>query len=339
MVSKKLIEEQKPLSRQKKIKPQLDAEGNRIDYIYCRKCKQSKRPNSFFTATDHFLDSNGFMSICKDCCEDIYKRAYLNERSMDRALYRVCKLLNIKFDSTAVRATEEQLSKKDGDIAGSGDNVVGFYKSKIRFSDKRDVSRVGSADSMDLTFDAGENPLAELPKVEYVGDDYLKQFWGDGLTFEDYSFLEKELSEWISDRGDMNTAKPSMSLLKDICHLELNIRKKRVLGESVGNLVKEKQELMKTSALSPAQSNAVNQGRNKDAWGTWSRDIEQYEPLEWWKDHSVFKDVDGILETWKTHLLRPFLNFWGLQKDFNFDGAVETTFEDNSIEEDSKKEE
>ena len=42
-------------------------------YGYCRVCQRVKNPQKFFSATDKTLDSNNLMSICKDCCDSLYK--------------------------------------------------------------------------------------------------------------------------------------------------------------------------------------------------------------------------------------------------------------------------
>ena len=61
-------------------------------------------------------------------------------------------------------------------------------------------------------------------------------------------------------------------------------------------MVKELQDLLKTSGLTPSQANAASAGNSADAFGVWIKDIEQLSPAEWWKDQEKFKDMDGIEE-------------------------------------------
>lgn len=53
----------------------------------------TKKYSDFF-ATDLELDRNGYFSICKSCCQEIYTD-YYNEKDIARALLRTCRKLNV----------------------------------------------------------------------------------------------------------------------------------------------------------------------------------------------------------------------------------------------------
>ena len=55
-----------------------------LDNNYCRKCKifKSINGNNFYEATNPFLDSNGWMSICRDCCNNIYDEYFKRKRCL-----------------------------------------------------------------------------------------------------------------------------------------------------------------------------------------------------------------------------------------------------------------
>jgi hypothetical protein len=80
---------------------------------------------------------------------------------------------------------------------------------------------------------------------------------------------------------------------------------------------------MGNSAIRPDQKKVSDGNKSSEAFGVWLADIEKYKPAEWWKSQDIYKDVNDIKGYWDTHVLRPFLNFWGVQKNMNFPGAVE----------------
>jgi hypothetical protein len=272
------------------------------------------------------LDTNGFMSICKQCCEKIYEDAYNAEKNTARALLIACRILNWKFDEDTVSAAllHIETAKKNGTNTNS---IVGFYKGKLGLSGGRNFTD-RSSDSLTFTEIIGlelepEDPLEDHEK----NAEELKQFWGDKFEFEDYEWLETEYSKWRTTNPPNN--RNEETILKLVVLKLLSIRKEINAGHDTSKLEEGLTKLMNAGALSPAQSTAANQGKNKDCFGEWIKEIEKTEPAEWWKDNSIYRDIDNIAEYWKVHILRPFLNFWGIQKDFDFEGAVETGAEDN----------
>jgi hypothetical protein len=211
------------------------------------------------------------------------------------------------------------------------DKVFGIYKSKLlsvvkeRFSNEKN--------GVDLTFSEVEGKI--LDPVDPLEDHEknsveLKQFWGDNFEYDDYVWLEAEYANWKATNPPAN--RNEETILKLVVLKLLSIRKEINAGKDTSKLEEGLTKLLNTGALSPVQANAVGAAKMKDCFGEWISDIEKTSPADWWKDNSIYKNIDDIDSYWKTHILRPFLNFWGVQKDFNFDGAVESgssDFDDN----------
>ena len=301
-----------------------------IKLIYCRKCTKNKQESEFFSATDEFLDTNKKFSICKDCCNEIYDEYYKEERNVAKAILKTCRTLNIKFDENAISATMihlETLAKNGKET----DKVFGIYKSKLLSVVKERFSNEKS--NTDLTFSEVEGKI--LDPVDPLEDHEknsveLKQFWGEKFEYDDYVWLEAEYSNWKITNPPAN--RNEETILKLVVLKLLSIRKEINAGKDTSKLEEGLTKLLNTGALSPAQANAAGAGKMKDCFGEWVLDIEKTGPADWWKNNSIYKNIDDIEGYWKTHILRPFLNFWGVQKDFNFDGAVESEssdFDDN----------
>ena len=318
----------------RKVKTVTSSTGVIVEKIYCRRCMTSKKPTDFFSAVDETLDRNGYFSVCKQCCNELYDGAYRAERNLAKAILKTCRTLNLKFDENAVSATVAQLETMNKD--GTSEKVFGVYKSKLVQSSKNNFSDSNSI--VDLTFHEvegialkAEDPL-ENHEPEKTTEE-LKHFWGDEFEYDDYVWLESEYSKWNKPNNQNEK-----TILKLVVLKLLAIRKKINASEDTSKLEKSLTELLTAGALSPVQANAASQGKMKDCFGDWIKDIESNEPAEWWKDHSIYKDVDNIAEYWKIHVLRPFLNFWGVQKDFDFEGAVETGSGDDDLSDSSSSE-
>ena len=315
----------------RKIKTVTSSTGVIVENIYCRRCRKTKIPADFFSAVDVTLDTNGYYSICKQCCDEIYNGAFNAEHNISKAILQTCRIINLKFDEDAVESTKLHLNTME-DKGKPSDNVIGIYKSKVASMAKKNFSDIDN--NLDLTFHEVEGIVlkAEDPLENHESEkttEELEHFWGKQLEYDDYVWLESEYSKWNKPNNQNEKTILRLVVLK-----LFNIRKKINSGDDTSKLEDGLTKLLTAGGLSPVQANAASQGKMKDTFGSWIKDIEDYEPADWWKDHSIYKDVDNIAEYWKIHILRPFLNFWGVQKDFDFEGAVLTGSEDD--EEDNK---
>lgn len=286
------------------------------DTYYCRKCKENKIAKYFYTATDLFLDSSGYMSICKSCINEIYNGICQNEKSMERTLLRMCRMLNVKYDEAAVRAAQAHINTLS-ERGTKTENIFGIYKNKLISVKKTRISEKGRNDGYDLVFEEpSSDVLKSLPEEEISDVEYYEKSWGKGnnLSSEDYEFLEEEFSKWRKTTKCDTQAEEV--LVRELCHKQNEIRKARVEGRSVDGLVKSLQEIMKNSALTPALQNAASSGKSAETFGMWIKDIEQKTPAEWFEDKKKFHDIDGMEED-KKDILRSIANFITGSRDFN----------------------
>jgi len=312
----------------RKNKAVISSTGISVETVYCRKCRQNKSPAEFYTCVDKVLDTNGYLSLCKLCCRDIYDGFYLSEKSIERAMLKTCRLLNIRYDENAIEAAKQQVETMKARGTES-DNFFGLYKSRLLTSAKLCIQSDRSEE--DLTFQEGNiiitptDPLEDHDK----NAEELKEIWGDQLNYEDYVWAEKEYSKWEHDYDIRNSSE--VNLLRLIILKLLDIRKIRNGGQgSTAKLEKEFQDLLKTSALSPAQSNAASKGNLADTWGMLIKRVEEDTPAEYYKDFELFSDSFNLKRYIKNYISRPISNFFNGQKnyniiddpDFSFDASV-----------------
>ena len=317
----------------RKVKKITSSTGVEISEIYCRRCMKTKKFSDFYTSVDNELDRNGYLSICSDCCNEIYNNAYRAEKNVPKAILRACRILNIKFDENAVSATQTHLET----LAKNGKEttkVIGIYKSQVVKTEKSNPFDKNETFA-DLTFHEVSGAILEPtdPLEDHEKNSVeLKQFWGEKFEYDEYVWLEAEYSNWKATNPPSN--RNEETILKLVVLKLLSIRKEINAGKDTSKLEEGLTKLLNTGALSPIQSNAVNQGKSNKLLGVTIEDLERIGPADWWKDNSIYKNIDDIDGYWKIHILRPFLNFWGVQKDFNFEGAVESEsddIEDNNL--------
>jgi hypothetical protein len=286
--------------------------GVKIDQNYCRRCMQFKDPDQFYNATDKYLDSNGLMSICRDCINETYDRLYLSEMSMEKAILKLCRMLNVRFDLRAVDAAKQHM--ETAEVKGTKYSAIfGMYKMKLGSTQK---AKIGERVEEDMTF--VEPSLQDVEKInenETLGMEYYEESWGMGLGAEDYHYLEQEFAKW--KRTTKCDTQGEEVLVKELCYKQNEIRKARIEGKSVDTLVKSLQEIMKNSALTPALQNAASAGKMADTFGVWIKEIESMTPAEFYEDKLKYKDIDGIDEYNQKYITRPLGNFITGSRDFN----------------------
>jgi hypothetical protein len=295
---------------------------------YCRKCTKTKPADDFYLATDRFLDTNGLMSICKECVSDMYVMYYNSEHSLDRAIYKTCRALNVVYDTAAVGATVTSLTNREK--LEDDRKTFGIYKTKLASS----MRGLKSSDPLatDFTFKYENSSIPEYSEDQhnFDGAEGVVEYWGDGFSTEDYRFLEKELASWKNSYSCQNKAEEFF--MKQISIKALEIEKARKEEHSVDAFLKSMQELLKNAALTPAQQTAASSGKGTETWGAFIKNIEDTTPAEFYKDKELFKDFDGIQEYIKKYITRPLKNFITGSRDFNITEDDNTEYDEIPVE-------
>lgn len=287
-----------------------------VESAYCRKCRQQLPPKNFLAATDINIDTNGLMSICTPCINDMYENFYQTELSMERTILRLCRILNLVYDESAINALRVHLTTMEANGKKTR-AVFGIYKTKLLSVRKGSREAMGG-DPEELVFvepmgRVGGDPLEDAD-VEMDIQEYWRFFWGDGLTVDDYEYMDLELAQWqATNKCDTHG---ELSLMKILCYIQNDIRKARLEQSSTAQLEKRLMEAMSKAALTPDKQNAAAAGKSHETYGEWIKDIEEKTPAEWWEDQDLYKDVDDIVEYIKLYIERPMRNFVTGSRDF-----------------------
>lgn len=283
-------------------------------YAYCRRCMKIKITADFHSAVDLELDKNGFLSVCKDCVNELYINALTSENGVVQlAILKLCHMLNIMYNEEAIVSAQKQTETNKSDL----NKLFGLYKSKLKV-----ILGENMGNNVDLTYK--DNPIVNVPEGNTLKDFDERElekdvisFWGEGKTTEDYAWLEKTFDEWKKTHKSDTMAE--QTLLKEIVFKQLEIEKARKGNQATTSLVKDLQEIMKTAALDPTKANAANAGRSQETFSAFIKTIEENEPAEYYKDREIFKDFDNIGKYFETYVSRPIKNFITGSRDFNID--------------------
>lgn len=294
------------------------SENDIKDLIYCRKCTKHLSHDKFYDAVDNGLvDTNGKMSVCKDCVQKIYDIVFSETQNMEKTIHKLCIILNIRFSNEAVDATKKHIQTILE--SGKGVNAVfGIYKQKLVATNKSmDKSIVQYEGYEDITtvFTEKQINTKEIPIPQEVID-----FWGKEFKRDEIEFLEREYANFKqTHKADTHAEKV---LLRQVCITMLDIKQARMQGDETIKLVKELQDLMQKLAISPNIANAASSPKGSDTFGSWIRDIEETEPAQWLKNDprgDMYRDVGNVEEYFQKYFVRTMKNFIQGSKDFNVD--------------------
>ena len=303
------------MARSKRI---ISDDDQKVEGIYCRRCQKHRNPSYFYRAVDTLLDKNNYMSVCKLCINDLYDAFFANDKVIEKTVLRLCRALNVKYDQDAMDSTNEVI-KTYIERGTTPAGVFGIFKAKLE-SRNRLTHNKSALETEDLTFvEPAPNIIREMPDPEDFGAhniEYYKEKWGTSVDFtmEDYLFLEQELDNWKKTHKCDTYSEEVM--LREICFKRNEIRRVRNEGGNTNTLVKALTEVMKSSALTPAQQTASSDESSVNAFGVWLRDIETKRPAEWHDDQQRYRDLDGIDDD-LADITRSIKNFMTESRDFS----------------------
>lgn len=283
--------------------------------FYCRKCMRFLPERNFYKAVDKKrVDTNGKISVCKRCAQNIYDELFEETPVMEKVIHTMCTTLNVAFINNAIDATKAHIDT----LMNSGKNVRAIFSIYLQKLVAVNPSMDKSAD-VDMTytdvgtiytdkqFDIKESPI---PK------DVLS-FWGDKTSEEDIRFLEKEYTKLKTTHIVKTYAEETLA--KQVCYSVLDIENTRMEGEDVTKMVTSLQTLMKSLDISPNVANTAGLSEDEETFGLWIKDIERSEPAQLLKnspEYGIYRDIDDIEKHYRDYIVRPLKNFITESRDF-----------------------
>lgn len=234
----------------------------------CTCCGMVKKVNSTnFYKSYSVIYKNSIenrMTICKDCVISIAEKFKIQYNSESRALYELCRLLDIYYEKTLFDSACKQAKAKN-----KNSNIYQIYFQKVSsLPQYRDKTFIDSE-----LFDSAKD---EEELSEKIGRDVV-EFWGSvGYSQSDYDFLEKEYTN-LTTRYECDSYAQEV-LFQEIANQRLDIKRKRAMGSSVDKEIKTLQDLLGSANIKPAQENA-SMASEQLTFGTLIKKFENEKPI------------------------------------------------------------
>ena len=286
------------------------ANAKKGQFITCRRCELEYEAKEFPPSYSFANEKTKKLSICRNCCSELYDRLLVEYQDEMKALYRFCMILDFPFSKKL--ATSLQSNKNSGNNIGyQYINKLGLvqYRNKTFQNDMEFINIFGISDEdledilMVNVEKTKEKAIEEAKSVitpEVVGR------WGKDMAVEEYTFLEDRYKIMLETYDISNPS--TVWDMQELCMLYLELRKNR--GNP--NAQKNTQDMidkiqsrckMKLTQIDTTEDDSACFGRFIDK-------IENYEPCE--KKLPFFEDIDGIGKYIKKWFTKPFAMEWGL---------------------------
>lgn len=281
---------------------------------------QTKTDSQFYSAVDRLLDTNEKMSVCKDCCNDIFDSNYAGVKNLRTALINTCRILNVAFADSALAGVEKRIDitlQKSKEVK----DIFGLYKQALAGSQNVKGTNLATLTFVEIERDSRKDADIGTPEGFDTEDEMktlseLQDEWGLGWSKEEYGWFERQVSKWKKSHKADTMAE--ITLLKEIIFKQFEITKARKEEKPYNDLVKEMQSLIKSSGLSPKDSNAGSSGKSRETFGNIIKEIEENEPAEiFGEERDAFKDWQNIEQYFERYIVRPLKNFVTGSRDFS----------------------
>lgn len=269
------------------------------DKFKCLKCRKEKASTSFYVNASPLFSSEK-LEICKECINQ-----FIGEKDSSKYLSRVNQvlaLLNKPFLMDLWIQRGEDWAKYIPQLS-----TLQQYKG-LTFSDS-DFSFEGSLHNTEekLITDSNEEIIYDQSELNE-----LINFWGRGLSNEEYEFLTNEYQRLLNSYECDSYA---MELLfQEVAQIRLTIKKKREKSESVDKELKALQDLLGSANIKPVQETGAN-ATEQATFGTLIKKYENERPIP--EPDPMWKDVDGIVKYINVWFLGHLCKMIGIKNEYS----------------------
>lgn len=250
-------------------------------------------------------------AICKDCLIEIYKDLVNEHKSEDKALYRLCMLLDVYYDEKMVVTCKEK-SKE------SGKDLPLEYMPKLSLKQYANKSFIDS-NKMELNEkkiieneDVKKEEKSTKKNKKAVVTPEMIQRWGDNLEENDYLFLEERFKMMCDTYDNKNIA--NIWQYQEIALNYLQIQKLRALDDekSTATAIKLMDSTSKMMNDCKMKSTQLDGSGDLDINlpGIWAKRIQNEDPIP--QAEGVFADVDRIQELFDNQFVKPMRRVLGV---------------------------
>ena len=272
----------------------------------CTRCGRvfARQKTNFPTSySPLFAKNNGFLPVCWECVDEIYKQ-YSQEFNSDvLGAKRTCMKLDIYWDKNLFEANK-RVAPKNGSMMRSYVIKLNInrYTGKTFDHTLREEAAADALNKLngwdqpdEQAIDPNEERGSLSASIEAPSEETIR-FWGDGYTFAEYAELEERFTRWTDGASREELSPGAETLYKQICILELVIKKNANAGKPIEQSVNQLNNLIGSVNAKPAQQ--TRGGDDDESFdglplGVGIRIYENSRPIP--KPLPEYEDVDGIV--------------------------------------------
>ena len=271
----------------------------------------------------------------KNCENEIYLEILREYQNEDKAIYEMCKLLDLYFSydvlsmaktqrETALKKMTEKGEVGEKTVKKSIGTLYSYYRQKVYSLMKVNAQGESFKDS-----DVFDNEISEAAFV----DEETKRFWGTGFGEHEYQYLQDKFNNFLKS---YECDSPVMeSLLKQASFEELEIHYKRQSHADVSKNLKNLQDILGSANIKPNQETGAN-ANDQQTFGTFIKKLENERPIS--KPLPEWEDVDKVGWFFTTFVLGHILRLAGIHKDKDVDDDYQDELNKYTIDIDEEME-
>jgi hypothetical protein len=312
-VAKTVAESAKVIAGLKTQKKQQSAKDTEKKKYICTCCGEEylKQSGNFPQSRSELFKANGYYyPVCRQCCIKYFEE-YLTlfEGDSDRAIDRMCQILDIYFDPVLLEQTN---------IETFGDYIS---KTNLRQYQKRGVVYYDTIlDRKKLGING--DPFANKTEVPIE----WRKYFGEGYTENEYWSMIEDYQDYMERYECKDKAQEELFLLLVI--QKTLIRRAVARNEDADKLMKTFQELLGSANLKPSQNRRDSFTDNQTTFSLLKK-FEETRPVP--DPDPEFVDVDGISRLWNIYFVGHLMKMLG-QRDSYIEQMYEEEMKRYSVD-------
>lgn len=264
----------------------------------CTRCGRifaRQRANFPASQSPLFAKNNNFLPVCGECVEELHKQ-YSNDLGSDvEGARRVCMKFDVYWDPSLYASVK---------MLNSSGSPVRSYIARLNlhkyvgktFDHTLSEEAAAALEAKRAEEEAAQNaPVVVTEDVEAPSDETVK-FWGDGYTYQEYAELNERFARWTGGTPAEELSAGAETLYRQICILELVIKKNANAGRPIEQSVNQLNNLIGSVNAKPTQqikSDDSDETFDGLPMGVGIRIYENRKPIP--KPAPEYRDVDGIV--------------------------------------------
>lgn len=289
------------------------------DSAVCFRCgkKFGKRKGYFPVSYATMHKGVGYMPVCKECIEVMYKSYLAQCNNTKDAVRQMCRKLDLYWNDSIFENVQKKSTTRSimssymqrittNHFAGrSYDDTLADEGTLWKFAATEEIEEQEEPEEVEeLSSDELDEYISDLSSYPVTKE--VVAFWGTGYSPSMYAELEQRRAYYMSKLpDDANLDLGMEAIIRQICSLELDINRDRAAGKAVDKSVNALNTLLGSANWKPIQKKEGADSAYVNPLGVWLYRYENERPLP--KTAESLQDVNGIKKnvfTWMGHLCK-----------------------------------